>query len=285
MSATLRAATRADAAACGRICYDAFAAIAAQHSFPPDFASADFATTVLEMMLRQPTTTAVVAERDGRVVGSCFITDTGTIAAIGPISVDPAAQDGAVGRQMMVHVLDQAAKRGFAGVRLVQAAYHSRSMALYAKLGFEVREPLACMAGAPPRVSIPGVAVRAAVVADLEACSVLHFRVLGHTRPHELADAVRQGYAMVAERDGRLTGYATLLGFPGHAVGEANLDLQALIAAAPAVIGAGFLVPTRNGELFRWCLAQGLRMTQPLTLMSLGLYNEPAGAFLPSVFC
>jgi hypothetical protein len=158
-------------------------------------------------------------------------------------------------------------------------------MSLYAKLGFEVREPLACMAGEPPRVTTPGVTVRAARVADLEACGVLHFRVLGHTRPHELADAVRQGFATVAARDGRITGYATLLGFPGHAVGEANLDVQALIAAAPAVIGAGFLVPTRNGELFRWCLAHGLRMTQPLTLMSLGLYNEPAGAFLPSVFC
>jgi len=42
-------------------------------------------------------------------------------------------------------------------------------------------------------------------------------------------------------------------------------------------------VPMRNAPLFAWCLAHGLRVVQPLTLMSLGLYNEPAGAFLPSI--
>jgi hypothetical protein len=30
-------------------------------------------------------------------------------------------------------------------------------------------------------------------------------------------------------------------------------------------------------------LLNGLRVVQPMTLMSTGLYNEPAGAFLPSV--
>ena len=58
---------------------------------------------------------------------------------------------------------------------------------------------------------------------------------------------------------------------------------MALIGAAPRVEGPGFLLPTRNSELFRWCLAQGLRVVQPMTLMSLGLYNEPKGAFLPSI--
>jgi hypothetical protein len=33
----------------------------------------------------------------------------------------------------------------------------------------------------------------------------------------------------------------------------------------------------------RWCLGRGLRVTQPLTLMTMGLYNEPAGAYLPSI--
>lgn len=43
------------------------------------------------------------------------------------------------------------------------------------------------------------------------------------------------------------------------------------------------IVPTRNSDLFRWCLENGLRVVQPMTLMSSGLYNEPAGAYLPSV--
>jgi hypothetical protein len=59
--------------------------------------------------------------------------------------------------------------------------------------------------------------------------------------------------------------------------------LQALIASADSLAGPGILVPSRNGALLRWCLAQGLRVVQPMTLMSSGLYNEPSGAWLPSV--
>jgi hypothetical protein len=66
-------------------------------------------------------------------------------------------------------------------------------------------------------------------------------------------------------------------------VAESNLDLQALIAAAEGFGGPGILVPTRNAELFRWCLANGLRVVEPMTLMTVGLYNEPAGAYLPSI--
>jgi len=87
----------------------------------------------------------------------------------------------------------------------------------------------------------------------------------------------------VVERSGRITGYASLMGFFGHAVAATNDDLKALIGGAEAFHGPGILVPLRNADLFEWCLAHGLRVTQPMTLMTTGLYNEPAGAFLPSV--
>jgi hypothetical protein len=88
---------------------------------------------------------------------------------------------------------------------------------------------------------------------------------------------------MVVEREGRIAGYTTTVAFFGHTVGETNEDVAALIAAAPEYGGPGFLVPTRNAELMRWCLAQGLRIVQPMTLMSRGDYSEPRGAWLPSV--
>jgi hypothetical protein len=75
----------------------------------------------------------------------------------------------------------------------------------------------------------------------------------------------------------------TGVSFFGHTVAESNDALKALIAAAPEFAGPGFLLPTRNSEVFRWCLEQGLCVTQPLTLMSIGLYNEPRAAFLPSI--
>jgi hypothetical protein len=183
----------------------------------------------------------------------------------------------------MRRVLERAHSRGFPGVRLVQAAYHNRSLALYAKLGFEPREPLSCVQGSALNTTIAGYAVRPAVEGDLEACNQLGFRVHGHTRAGDLRDAVAHGTATVVERDGRVTGYASVIAFYGHAVGETNDDLQALIAAAPAFGGPGFLLPTRNGNLLRWCLGRGLRVVQAMTLMTIGLYNEPRGAYLPSV--
>jgi hypothetical protein len=73
------------------------------------------------------------------------------------------------------------------------------------------------------------------------------------------------------------------LPFFTHAVGETNQDLKALIGAARVFAGPGFLVPTQNYDLFAWCLAKGLRLVMPMTLMSIGLYCEPDGAWLPSI--
>ena len=64
---------------------------------------------------------------------------------------------------------------------------------------------------------------------------------------------------------------------------QRGAEIKALIAATPEIGGGGFLLPTRNGELFRWCLQNGLRLVQQMTLMTIGLYNEPSGAYLPSV--
>ena len=75
----------------------------------------------------------------------------------------------------------------------------------------------------------------------------------------------------------------TGIGFFGHAVGETMQDVEALIGAADAFAGPGFLVPTRDAPLMRWCLQSGLRVVQPMTLMTMGPYTEPRGAFLPSI--
>src|SRR5919108_5627678 len=283
MNVTLRPAKLEDANRCGTICYEAFKAIAEQHNFPPDFPSSDVTTALLSELLAHPGFYGVVAELDGRVVGSNFVDERSTIAGIGPITVDPAVQNRAIGRELMHHILDRVAKRRFPGVRLVQTAYHNRSLSLYAKLGFAVREPLSVMQGQPPAIQIPGYVVRPASMDDLDACNQVCLRVHGHDRGGELIDAVRHRTATVIEHNGRITGYATAVAFFGHAVGETNEELKALIGASPAILGPGFLLPSRNSELLRWCLEHGLRIVQPMTLMSIGLYNEPARAFLPSI--
>jgi predicted N-acetyltransferase YhbS len=283
MGITLRPGTPEDAKQCGEICYRAFRSIAEEHNFPPDFLSSEVSTTMLSEFLEHPHIYGVVAELDGRIVGSNFLDERSIIAGIGPITVDPEVQNRAIGRDLMLHILDRVAKRHLPGVRLVQAAYHNRSLSLYTKLGFLVREPLSVIQGKPLAAQIPGYAVRQATESDLDSCSQVCFKVHGHDRGGELLDAIKRGTAMAIEHRGRITGYATAIGFMGHAVGETNEELKALIGAAPAFLGPGFLLPSRNWELFRWCLEHGLRVVQPLSLMSIGLYNEPAGAFLPSI--
>ena len=280
---TLRPGTLDDAKQCGEICYTAFRAIAEEHNFPPDFLSPELATTLLSEFLRHPHIYGVVAELDGRVVGSNFVDERSIIAGIGPITVDPAVQNRAIGRELMQHILVRVAKHHFPGARLVQASYHNRSLSLYTKLGFVVRESLSIMQGQPLAKQIPGYIVRPAMTGDVDACNEVCFRVHGHDRGGELLDAIKRGTATVIEHNGRITGYASAVAFFGHAVGETNEELKALIGAAPAFLGPGFLLPNRNWELFQWCLKHGLRIVQPMTLMSIGLYNEPGGAYLTSI--
>jgi GNAT superfamily N-acetyltransferase len=283
MNIILRPGTSDDAGACGVICYEAFRAIADQHNFPHDFPNPEAAIGLMTMLLARSDAYAVVAEVDGEIVGSNFLWENAVIAGVGPITVNPAVQNVAVGRRLMEDVLRRAKERRFAGVRLVQSAYHNRSLSLYTKLGFDTREPLSQLQGPALGLKVSGYAVRPALAADVDACNQLCLRIHGHERGQELIDAIKEGTATVVEHDDRITGYATLVGFFGHALGESNEELRALIGAAPAFPGAGLLLPTRNSELLRWCLGKGLRVIQPLTLMSMGLYNEPAGVFLPSI--
>ena len=283
MDLQLRPGSPQDAHACGAICFAAFTAIAEQHNFPPDWPSPEVTTAFMSAFLARPDIYSVVAVVDGRIVGSNFLTEEDTIAGVGPVTVDPAVQDASIGRRMMEDILQRAERRRMVGIRLVQTTYNRRSLALYSKLGFDVRELLVTMQGSCAPVELPGRTVRAGTEDDVAACDALCAQVHGHDRTAEVRYSVEQGTALVVEREGRLTGYATSVGFFGHAVGESNDDLKALIGSAPAFPGPGFLLPARNGELLRWCLNHGLRIVQPMTLMSRGLYNEPSAVFLPSI--
>lgn len=280
---TIRVATADDAAICGKICFDAFTAISTAHNFPPDLPAVEAGIGVLSALFSTPGFYCVVAEVGGRLVGSNCLDERAIIHGLGPITIDPSAQNLGVGRKLMHAVLDRSKERGASGVRLVQAAFHNRSLSLYTSLGFDIREPLSCMQGRTQQRSVAGCTVRKAESADLERCYALSHRVHGFDRGADLAHAIEQGTAKVVERGGNITGYATDLAFFAHATAQSNQDLQALIASAEVFGGPGILVPSRNAELFRWCLSNGLRVTQPMTLMTTGLYNDPSGAYLPSI--
>ena len=283
MTLSIRMGRADDARECGRICYAAFTAVASAHNFKPDFPTADICTDIVGMMLDHPGYQGIVAQINDKIVGSNFLDETNSIAGIGPVTVDHVIQDRGVGGRLMRAVMEHAASQHAAGVRLVQAGYHSRSLALYSKLGFDGREHLCCVQRPAIRQAAEGYGVRDAGAADVAAFNALCERVHGTRRDGEVRDTVQHGVARVVERGGRVSGYTTGVAFFGHSSGETTNDLAALIGTAESFAGPGFLLPSRNGRLLRWCLIKGLRITQSMTLMTIGLYNEPVGAYLPSV--
>jgi hypothetical protein len=89
MKVTLRPGTAEDAKHCGAICYEAFKTIAEQHNFPPDFPSPEVATEFLAGLLAHPGFYSVVAELDGRVVGSNFLDERPWRASARSRSIPP----------------------------------------------------------------------------------------------------------------------------------------------------------------------------------------------------
>jgi len=283
MKVTIRKSKPEDAEACGNICYEAFSAISNYHNFPPDFPSAELAIGLLTHTFSREDIYTTVAEIEGKIVGSNVFWENGEIVGVGPITINSNVQKESIGRALMEDGMKYAISKGFERVRLVQAAFNNMSLALYTKLGFNVQEPLSNINGPILNIFIPGYEVRSATNLDLDACDELCIKIHGHHRHGDLSDAIHQETASVVERNGRITGYASQIGFFGHAVAETNEDLKALIGAAQGFAGPGILLPTRNGEMMRWCLDNGLKIIQPLSLMSYGPYNEPKGAFLPSI--
>ena len=125
------------------------------------------------------------------------------------------------------------------------------------------------MTGKPIKANIPSRGVRRASESDARACNTLCRKV--------------RGTAAVVESNGRITGYTTGVGFVGHGVGETNEDLKALIASADRFSGPGILIPTGNGELFRWCLDNGLKVVQQMTLMDTHPSGPANGVYWPAV--
>jgi hypothetical protein len=65
-------------------------------------------------------------------------------------------------------------------------------------------------------------------------------------------------------------------------------ELDTFPVRKPPEIPTGFAggqaaLDARRKSFLIECLENGLRVVQPMTLMTMGLYNEPAGAYVPSI--
>jgi predicted N-acetyltransferase YhbS len=281
---TLREVQPEDTEACAQICFDAFGGFHDHHRFPRDFPVLEAAVGMMGMSIPHPSIWGVVAEIDGRIVGSNFLDERDPIRGVGPITVDPEGQNAGVGRRLMKAVMERG--EGAAGIRLLQDAFNMRSLSLYESLGFDVKEPAVVMTGKPRSGPVEGVEVRPLEEADLDECEALHKQVHGFERTGDLRDAIQAFAPFAALRDGRIVAYASSVTFwpMNHGVAESDDDMKALLQGAAAAVEEplAFLVPLRTG-LFRWGLEEGFRLVKPMNLMAVGEYREPEGSWFPSV--
>ena len=286
MSLTIRPVGQNDIESCGRIGYKAHKSVSTAHGYPPEQPTEEFGIGLIKMLVGNPNTWGVLAEREGTIVGSIFLHKfpPSPVAVIGPLTVHPSAEGG-VGRALMEAALAKARERRQDQVRLVQSPSHIRSFVLYTKTGFSLREPLFLIQGQPLKGNAAKYGNIRLVQADTDVaqCNDLCKSVHGFFREMELRQAIEQGTASIVERDGKVTGYSAGIGLFGHSVAKSNEDLKALIANASAILGPGFFVPGRNHELIKWLFENGFRIAWPANLMTLGQYQEPTSPFLPSL--
>lgn len=285
MDVNIREIREEDIPLAGKYIYEAFCGIADQHNFPHDFPSDEVTTGFAHMLVVHPQIFGVAAEIDGRFVGSNFMTEFDPIRGVGPITVDPNVQARGVGRKLMEAVIDRG--KDAAGIRLVQDAFNTRSMSLYASLGFDIKEPLALMNGRPQGEMSKDILVRRMTSEDIAECSALCERIHGFARRGELELSLAAYTPFVAERDGRIVAYAATVTTwsLNHGVAETDQDMYDLLIGASAELDqpVSFLLPTRQAGFHRWALAAGLKMVKPMSLMAMGEYKEPDGCYFTSV--
>jgi len=282
MSIELRRPTGADLDDLARICHEAFTDLAVRHGFPSDFPTIEIARGLLAALVSHEQVYSVAAFDGGSARGSNYLNMWGDAAGIGPISVDVPTQDQRVGRTLMADVIAHGRSQGFEMIRLCQDAFNMRSLALYASLGFDTKEPIALLA--PPEAARVDPAFRPATPADFAAMDALCRAIYGISRWGEYDALSALGIPAYVIDRGRITGYL-IDSLAGHGVAESDDDLLALLAGAGAGNpGARSFVPIRSGELYRRALAAGHRNVKVMNLMALGPYEEPRGSWLPSVF-
>lgn len=286
MSIEIRPIRQEDAEACGRICHEAFKTLAERHNFRPDFPTPESAIQLAQAFCSSPQVFGVVAEKDGRIVGSNYLWEYDEIRAVGPITVDTSAQSKGAGRRLMEAVIERG--QGSEGIRLVQDSFNMASLSLYTSLGFDVKEPLVVMEGELKGELPSGIEVRPIRSDDFEECGELCRRAHGVERTNELKNTPPFLKSFVAVREGRIKAYASAPNFwvLNHAVAETVDDMKALLVGAGNLSEGqpvSFLLPSRQSDLFRWCLKKGIRALKPMTLMAMGKYQEPSLPYLPSV--
>lgn len=285
VSTTVRPIVLEDASVVGEIMACAFNDVFQRHGFPPPFPSIEAGRHLAALYAVYSETQGLVAERNGRIVGSGFVHVRGDKAGIGPVTVDPEAQGSGAGRAIMYRLLEES--RACSSVRLTQDAFNNVSFSLYSKLGFVPRDVVLALAAQEPRpqaVANEG-KVRLMTAADLDGVAVLDTRVTGLARRCDLDLLLGFGPHLVCERANRIVGYLCRLSigdvsYLGPAAAEEPDDLKSLLyhaAQMPGRRAARIGLHASQPELVQYAMESGYAVVNLSTYMVRGDWQPPNG--------
>jgi len=269
-----------------RICHEAFDTLHTRHATHRDVPDLETGMAIISAVASRPDYIGVAALLDGRLVGSNFLGYGGSVAGVGPLTVDPQVQARGVGRLLMRWAVRQAEERGLRQVRLFQEALNTTTLSLYTTVGFVWRDGAAQMQATPGEADDPTVRpLQREDLAIIEKLSAVHY---GFSRAADAAQLLAAGFpGFLRERDRRAVGYLIPSLF-GHGAGESEADLLALVAHAARHVPppqAAFICPLSRPTLFRSALAARHRTLKTLSYMSYGDFTPPPGLYLPSIQC
>lgn len=229
------------------------------------------------MLIADEKVLGLVADSGGSTAGCCFLHNYGSTAGIGPVAVAPQHQARGIGRALVSAALERSGCPG--RVRLTQDAANVASLALYTSLGFRVKEPLLLVEGLITGRIPTHTEVRVIGRGDRDETAALCERIYG------FGERLNLESGFVVLREGRITGYSPGVSIHGFGVADSQEDLQALLAGTSVSRRklVSFLLPLRLGGLVSWCMAEGLRLIRPMTLMSTETDRGPAGCYFPSL--
>jgi predicted N-acetyltransferase YhbS len=178
--------------------------------------------TWFEFATTQPECRPVIAEIDGRLVGTGVGTANGRVGWVGTIWVEPDHRGAGLGRALTQAVIDRLEASGCRTLVLVAT---DQGLPLYERMGFELQTRYRILEapGLGATIDAPDAAVRAFGTADLPAVLGLDRAATGEDREHALRRFASRETAKVLEIAGAIRGFVIRAPWGGGATVATNV--------------------------------------------------------------
>ena len=234
----------------------------------------------------------LVAEDEGKLIGSCFYHPRETHLSLGIMNVrSPEAGRGVAG-QLLGEIISRAEGKP---VRLVSSAMNLDSYSLYTRAGFRptaVFQDMFFPAG--KFLPAAGPHVRPVLREDISALVSLEQELVGIRRgkDYEYFVSNKMGiwHGYVFEQFGEIQGFLFSVNHSGSrmlgpgVMRDSKVALELLSAGLADFSGEApiFLVPAKEQELIHELYQAGARNCEIHVLQALGSCKEPEGVFMPT---